>query len=129
GDFWEVGLGGHSTVLLTGGLPFHQRHGSRMLDVILIPEGETVHAFDLALGLDRDYPMQTALGMVSPAPLVPTSKGPPHVGATGWLFHLDAPNLVLTCLRPAPDGADAVLARLLECNTHNTQAELRCVRD
>ena len=67
--------------------------------------------------------------MVTPAPLVPTAKGPPHVGAAGWLFHLDAPNLVLTGLRPAPDGADAIIARLLECSTFGGHSEFRCVRD
>ena len=55
--------------------------------------------------------------------------GPPHVGAVGWLFHLDAPNLVLTSLRPAADGADAVTARLLEVGGFGGQAQWRCVRD
>ena len=128
-DYLELRWGRQNTILLTGGLPFHQRHGARMLDVILLPEHETARSFDLSLGLDRDYPMQTALGVVSPAPLVATAKGPPHVGATGWLFHLDAPNLAVTSLRPAASGADAILIRMLECNIHNTQAELRCVRD
>src|SRR5262249_55090771 len=105
-DYLEIRLGRQSTVLFPGGLPFHQRHGNRILDVVLIPEGETAQAFDLAIGLDREHPMQTALGMVTPVTLVPTPKGPPHVGATGWLFHLDAPNLVLTSLRPAAEGAD-----------------------
>ena len=48
------------------------------------------------------------------------------MGATGWLFHLDAPNLLMTSLRPAPGG---VTARLLECAGHGGPAELRCVRD
>jgi hypothetical protein len=73
--------------------------------------------------------MQTALGMISPAPVVATANGPPHVGASGWLFHLDAPNLMLTNLRPAADGSDAILARLLECSGHDGPAELRCVRN
>ena len=128
-DFLEVRLGRANTVILPGGLPFHQRHGGRMLDVILVPPGESAHVFDIGIGLDRDYPMQTAVGMVTPLPVVPVSKGPPHVGATGWLFHLDAPNLVLTGLRPAPDGADGVTARLLECVGHMGLAELRCPRD
>jgi hypothetical protein len=73
--------------------------------------------------------MQTALGMISPAPVVATSQGPPHGGASGWLFHLDAPNLMLTNLRPGPDGTDAVTARLLETSGHDGPAELRCVRN
>ena len=84
--------------------------------------------------------MQTALGLVTPTIVVPTTKGPPHVGAKGWLFHLDASNLLLTTLRPGglehtPDGGEArdltdeVTARLLECSGFSTPAELRCVRN
>jgi hypothetical protein len=116
-------------VIFPGGLPFHQRHGSRMLDVTLITEGETATSFDLALALDREQPSQTALGLVTPVPFIATPSGPPHVGNTGWLFHLDVPNLLVFNLRPAPDKADAITARFLECANHSVQAELRCVRD
>jgi hypothetical protein len=128
-DYLEVRLGRECTVLFPGGLPFHQRHAGRMLDLILIAPGETARVFDVAIGLDREFPMQTALGLATPVPVVPTTKGPPHIGAVGWLFHLDAPNLALLSLRPASDGADAVVARLLECGGHSAQAEFRCVRD
>ncbi len=101
-DYLEIRLGRENTVLFPGGLPFHQRHGGRMIDVLLVCPGEKTQAFDLAIGLDREYPMQTALGMVTPAPVTATTQGPPHVGAEGWLFHLDAPNLLLTSFRPAP---------------------------
>jgi hypothetical protein len=140
-DYLELRLARQSTVLFPGGLPFHQRHEGRMLDVILVPEGETAQVFELGIALDREHPMQTALGMVTPVPLVPTSNGPPHVGAKGWLFHLDAPNLLLTGMRPGrrealPEGeappaepVDALTARLQECGGYSTHAELRCVRD
>jgi hypothetical protein len=131
-DFLELRLGRQATTIFPGGLPFHQRHQGRMLDMILIPEGETANIFELGIGLDREHPMQTALGMVTPVPLVPTGKGPPHVGASGWLFHLDAPNLLLTGMRPggaSPDVTDAVTVRLLECMTQYSHAEFRCVRD
>ncbi len=127
-DFLEVRVGRQNTVIFPGGLPFHQRHGGRMLDVILVTPGETAQVFELGIGLDREHPMQTALGLVSPVAVVPTDRGPPHVGAAGWLFHLDAPNLVMTSLRPAAGGA-GVTARLLECAGHGGPAQLRCVRD
>ena len=82
-DYLEVRLGAERSFLFTGGLPFVQRHGNRMADVILVPEGEQCRAFDLLLATDRDVPMQTALGWVSPAPVVETEKGPPHFGSTG----------------------------------------------
>jgi hypothetical protein len=136
-DYLELRLARQSTVIFPGGLPFHQRVEGRMLDVILLPEGETVHSYDFGIALDREQPMQTALGMITPVPVVPTAKGPPHIGAKGWLFHLDAPNLLLTGLRPGKmeaaeteaDGADAITARLLECGAFHSQAEFRCVRD
>jgi hypothetical protein len=139
-DYLEIRLGRQNTTIFPGGLPFHQREGGRMLDVILTPPGEAEHVFDLAIGLDREQPMQTALGLVTPATVVPTTKGPPHVGNKGWLFHLDAPNLLLTSMRPGGkelladnsglrDIADAVTARLLECSGFSTPAQLRCVRN
>jgi hypothetical protein len=139
-DYLELRLLRQSTVILPGGLPFHQREGGRMLDVILLPPGEAAQSFDIAIGLDREQPMQTALGLVTPVTLVPTTKGPPHIGAKGWLFHLDASNLMLTSLRPGgrevvhegqppQDLTDAVTARLVECGGFSTAAELRCVRN
>ncbi|HEV3204749.1 MAG TPA: hypothetical protein VGY77_10210 [Gemmataceae bacterium] len=128
-DYLELRRGKQNTVIFPGGLPFHQRHGSRMVDVLLVSPGETAHSFDLALGMDRENPMQTALGLVTPVTYVHTKKGPPHVGDKGWLFHLDSPNLLLTSLRPAPDGADAIIARLLEISQYGGSAELRCVRN
>ncbi len=127
-EFLEIRLGRQNTVIFPGGLPFHQRHGGRMLDILLLCPGEQTYTFDLALGLDRDYPMQTALGLATPTPVIALPQGPPHVGAEGWLFHLDAPNLMLTSLRPAPDGAPGIVARLLEISGFGGQAELRCVR-
>ena len=139
-DYLELRLLGQSTTIFPGGLPFHQREGGRMLDIILVPPGESAQVFDLAIGLDREQPMQTALGLVTPTTVVPTTKGPPHIGAKGWLFHVDATNLVLTSLRPGGmevpqeggptlDLTDAVTARFLECSGYSTAAELRCVRD
>ena len=107
-----------------------------LLDVILQPEGEDATVFDLGIALDRDMPMQTALGYTSPVALVPTTKGPPHVGSSGWLFHLDAPNLLLTRLIPGPSekgseppSQDAITARLYECAGQSGLAEFRCVRN
>jgi hypothetical protein len=128
-DYLEARVGKQSTVIFPGGLPFHQRHGGRMVDVILMPEGETARTFDLAIGLDREYPTQTALGLVTPVPLVAAAKGPPHVGATGWLFHLDMPNIALLGMRPGAEGADAVVARLLEIGSRGAHAEFRCARN
>jgi alpha-mannosidase len=128
-----------TTVLLVGGLPFHQKQGGRMVDVILVPEGEKETAFEIGIAFDREVPMQTAWGYVSPLAVVPTAKGPPHIGASGWLFHVNAPNLLLTRMKPGlmektegqrpPGVADAITARFLECANYSGLAEFRCARD
>ena len=109
-----------------------------MVDVILAPEGEAATTFDLGIALDRDQPMLTAWGLASPLAIVPTTKGPPHVGASGWLFHLDLPSLLLTRLLPGvresiaaagEEPRDAVVAQLLECAGFPAHAEFRCVRN
>jgi hypothetical protein len=134
-DYLELRSGQQNTVLFPGGLPYHQRHGPRMLDVLLLTEGETGRVFDLSLSMDRPSPQQTTQGLLTPVVAVPTEQGPPHVGATGWLFHLDAPNLMLTSLRPAGacsapvEQADAVCLRLQEITGYGGSASLRCVRN
>ncbi|MCZ2343131.1 MAG: hypothetical protein LC104_15265 [Bacteroidales bacterium] len=133
-DYWESRLGRERTFVFTGGLPFVQKHGARMADVVLIPEGETGTEFELLLSGDRDYPMPTAVGWTAPVPVVATEKGPPPGGASGWLAALDLPSLLVTSLRPeqlpdAPTGARAVAARFIECSGFAGTAGFRFARD
>lgn len=131
-DYLEVRLGAERSFLFTGGLPFIQRHGSRMADVILIPEGERGRSFELLLATDRDVPMQTALGWVSPAPVVFTEKGPPPVGPSSWLAHVDMPSLILTSMRPVEPSegfSRAVACSFVETAGFGGAAELRFARD
>ncbi len=144
-DFLEVRGHRQNTVIFPGGLPFFTRQENRMVDLILMPEGESARVFDIAIGLEREYPSLTAQGLVSPVPMIPVEKGPPHIGATGWLYHLDMPNLILTSMRPGgreilypdyqgenqnlPDLTDAITLRLFECGSQSDQAEFRCVRN
>ena len=131
-DYLELRFGAERSFLFTGGLPFIQRHGPRMADVILIPEGEQGRTFELLLSLDREQPMQTAVGWVSPAPVLLTEKGPPPTGPTSWLAHIDMPSLILTSLRPvdASDGMNrAVVGQFVECAGFGGSAELRFARD
>ena len=103
-----------------------------MADVILVPEGERTRAFEFLLSMDREQPMQTAAGWVSPTPVVATEKGPPHIGPTGWLAHLDMPSVILSSMRPAEPGEGmdrAVTAQFVECAGFGGAAELRFARD
>ena len=103
-----------------------------MADVVLIPEGESARSFDLLLALDREVPMQTAAGWVAPAAVVPTERGPPPGGASGWLGHVDLPSLLMTSLRPVPPDEGmgrAVAMRLTETAGFAGAAAIRFARD
>jgi hypothetical protein len=130
-DFLEIRSGRQNTLIFPGGLPFHQRHGARMVDVILIVEGESARAFDIGVAVDRENYMQTALGFISPVAVVPTAKGPPHIGPSGWLFHIDAPNLIMTGFKPmeTADGVRRLRANFIETTGYGGAAEVRCVRN
>ena len=45
-----------------GGIPFFQKHGTRMVDLVLVPEHETATVFEFTLGLDREMGSLTAQG-------------------------------------------------------------------
>jgi len=127
-DWFEIRSGSERTALLTGGLPFLQRQGTRMVDVILLPEGETHRTFELGLVLDDEDPAQAAVDFVTPGVVLSVRAGPPHVGTTGWLLHVDASNIVVTSIRPVATGSDAIVVRLLETRNVGVQVELRCIR-
>ncbi len=131
-DYLELRIGAERTFLFTGGLPFIQKHGDRMADVILLPEGEQARTFDLLVAFDREYPMPTAAGWFAPAPVVFTAKGPPHIGPTAWLAHVDLPSVLMTSLRPveAGDGMGrAVAMRCMETAGFAGSAEVKFARD
>ena len=125
-DFLEVRLGSERTFVFPGGLPFWKKSGPRTADLLLIPPGESARRFEFLIAADRDVPMQTAQGWITPAPLVATDKGPPGGAASGWLGHVDLPSLLLTSLRP--ESGRRVTARFQETSGHGGAAELRFAR-
>ncbi len=131
-DYLELRIGGERSFVFTGGLPYIQKHGDRMADVILIPEGEQARTFDLIVAMDREYPMPTAAGWVAPSPVVFTSKGPPHIGPTAWLAHVDLPSVLMTGLRPVSPGdgmSRAVAMRLMETAGFAGTTAIKFARD
>lgn len=125
-EFIEWRSGKRSTLLLTGGLPYAQRHGPHDLDLLLITPGESATTFQFALGLDRNQPGQSAQGFVSPVAVVRAEHGPPAVGPTGWLAHLDSSAVMVHALRARTHG---VVMRLMEVTGVGGPVGLRWARD
>lgn len=63
----EEGIG---VTILSDGLPFYRRYGLKMMDMILIPKGESQRTFRFGIGLDFVDPLLEGGRFLSPKPLV-----------------------------------------------------------
>ncbi|MCL6501845.1 MAG: hypothetical protein K6T86_04110 [Pirellulales bacterium] len=115
--------------ILTGGLPYHRRIGSRMLDSLLIVKGESRRRFRLGLAADLKHPAQQALHLMQRFPVVGNVPCPAS-GRTGWLFHIDARNVVATSWAPLLESGivRGFRARLLEVGGRPGRVLLRSLR-
>ena len=127
--FVQVDDGLQKTTILTGGLPFHRRVGPRMLDTLLIAGGEIQRTFKLGLGVDLKQPFREALGLLLPTLMV---RDVPGVDQTrsGWLFHFDARNVLVTGCQPLLESDRLVGVRfhVVETDGRSSSVRLRCFR-
>jgi alpha-mannosidase len=108
--FIQVDDGAQKTTLLTGGLSFHRRVGPRMLDTLLIVQGEVEREFQMGIGLDLKQPVREALGMVLPTIVIDDLAGVAS-SRSAWLVHLNARNALLTGFEPQWEQDQVVGAR------------------
>ena len=126
--FLDLRSAGARTVILPGGLPFHRRATSRMLDTLLVTAGESARRFRLGVGFDVAHPLAAALGFLAP-PTVATDV-PSPTSPSGWLFHLDSRNVVATHWEPivAAGQTEGFRVRLLETEGRGALLGLRSFR-
>ncbi|MHB8902967.1 MAG: glycoside hydrolase family 38 N-terminal domain-containing protein, partial [Thermoguttaceae bacterium] len=111
------------TTIFTAGLPWHRHLGPRKLDTLLIVPGETQRQFRLGVGIDVPYPFAAATELLAPATQI-DQVGPPPGPTSGWLFHLNARNVVATAWEPLFDGPNLRGLRVRLAETENRQATL-----
>ncbi len=126
-DFIEWKWGTRKTFLFTRGLSYFEKQGDRMIDTLLITEGENQTHFSMGLSMDRDHPFQLAMALDAPIYIQKVTKGAPPTGPTGWFFHIDAPNLVLHQISFKPDESSAYLL-VEETEGFATPCDIRCVK-
>lgn len=126
--YLDVRFDAARTTILTGGLPYHRRFGERMLDSILIVRGERERRFRFGLGVELTYPIREARELITPATWAQRTAKP--TTPTGWLFHLDARNVLATAWEPAMEEGRVVgfRVRLLEVAGRSVRATLRTFR-
>jgi len=126
--FIDLRLGKVCTTILTAGLPYHRRLGLRKLDTLLVVRGERARSFQLGIGVDLRYPLPAALDLLAPQTISAAST--PPLSASGWLFHLDARNVIATRWEPVRSAGRACgfRVRLLETEGRKVRRGLRSFR-
>ncbi|MBT5019723.1 MAG: hypothetical protein HON04_13380 [Planctomicrobium sp.] len=129
-QFLEIADDDFRTTIVTPGLPFHRKTGDRMIDTLLITEGETRRKFEFSIAVDTKYPMQAHLDAYSPPLVIPTEHAPPAGGQQGWLFYVGAANVLLTRILPLCSDTDkkGFVVRLLETEGRTKTFPLKCFR-
>jgi alpha-mannosidase len=105
-DALDISTRRQRTALLFGGLAHHRRHGTRMLDTLLVAGREAGRSFRLGVALDLEHPFHAALDLTGPAFVVPTEAGPPRAGPTGWFFQLDNKAVAVTRVEHVENSDD-----------------------
>ncbi|MDA0809356.1 MAG: hypothetical protein O2945_16850 [Planctomycetota bacterium] len=89
-DYIEIASEEARTTILPMGLPFHRKTGPRMIDSLLVAEGESERKFKFAIAVDQNYPLQAARDVLTPVVPIRTQTGPPRAGQTGWFYNIDS---------------------------------------
>ena len=131
--YLEIADNKYRTTIHTPGLTFHRKAAERMLDTILMTEGETQRRFEIVISLDENNPYDATSRIFSPPIVIPTQQAPPDGGRSGWLFHVGAPNVQLQRILPLPAGSGdeksgGFILRLLETEGRHMTVPVSCFR-
>jgi len=118
------------TTILTGGLAFHRVTGPRMLDTLLVTQGERRRTFRFAIAVDQSFPLEAALDWESQPLQRATRAGPPAAGAAGWFLRTDSRSVQIRRVLPlrTDDGTKrpGCLVRLQETEGGSRTCRLGC---
>jgi len=114
-EYVEVSDPDHRVVIATHGRPCHRRSGPRMLDSLLLVEGEPAREFQFTIDFEQSFPLRTAVDAMTPAIINETSGASPTTMASSWILGLSARNveLVHAAVRPANDDSSEEISLLL----------------
>lgn len=127
-QYLEIADDEFRTTLLTPGMPFFRKTGERMLDLLLVTEGERSRNFQFSVAIDSKYPMQASLDAFSSPLVVTTATRPAEGSRTGWFFGLSAANVQLTRILPSSQPR-SLIVRLLETEGRGRVLGLQCFRN
>ncbi len=94
-DYVEISDQDHRVVIGTHGRPYHRRSGPRMLDSLLIVEGETSREFQFTIDFEESFPLRTAADALTPVIIQETTATVPASAAGSWILGVSAKNVEL----------------------------------
>jgi alpha-mannosidase len=114
-DYIEVSDHDHRLMIVSHGRPYHRRSGPRMLDSLLIVEGESAREFQFTIEFDQPFPLRTAADAMTPISVMQTTGATPSGAASGWILGLSAKNveIVSTDHKQATEDQSECLTLLL----------------
>ena len=105
-DYVEISDQDHRAVIATHGRPYHRRSGPRMLDSLLIVEGETSRSFQFTIDFEQPFPLRTAADVLSPAIVLETSAVIPTSMPSSWILGVSAKNVELVRMDHSTGSAE-----------------------
>ncbi|MFN9720601.1 MAG: hypothetical protein ACK58L_18030, partial [Planctomycetota bacterium] len=105
-DYVEISDDQHRAMICCLGRPYHRRSGPRMLDSLLIVEGETSRSFRFVLEFDQMYPLRTSTDLLTP-PLIQQVAGRSPLMDSSWILGLSVRNVDLVRAEASPMTGDS----------------------
>ncbi|MEZ6042759.1 MAG: hypothetical protein R3C20_19850 [Planctomycetaceae bacterium] len=93
-DYIEVADQDHRLTIIPHGRPYHRRSGPRMIDSLILCEGETQRSFQFTVVFDQPFPMRQCLDATVPPARVQPSPGFAGKAEAAWLWGLSAKNVM-----------------------------------
>lgn len=112
-DFVEIADSDTRVVIVPHGRPYHRRSGYRMLDSLLIVEGEVGRQFEFTLDFDHPYPSRVAAEVLNPMVVEPVADMAPAKADSSWVMGLSAKNVQIARCRTLSDAESTRLVLLL----------------
>ena len=128
-DYVEVADSDQRLLIIPHGRPYHRRSGHRMLDSLLVVDGEPCKQFEFTLEFDQPFPMRAAAEAMQPIVTHITAGRIPDDSTGGAILGLSAKNVQMARTRVKQvDGTTRVFALLQESEGRPAKCRLHTAR-
>lgn len=124
-DYIEVADTDQRLLIIPHGRPYHRRSGRRMLDSLLLVEGEDQRSFKFTLDFDQQFPMRSAMEANRPPLLLSAGDRTTKNASSGWLLGVSAKNVVIARNRVDTVTEDSTSLVFLLHETEGRRANCR----